>query len=252
MKIIVLRTLLGILSLLYIAPFAYAEQTTACPAGKIDTLDWLTLDADLRNTKHMTGSHPLYTVMLSDKYYWLKTDSGKTWDIVLFDETAVYDWITENNNWETPYNYKKFTNNKNMPHAYRCATPGYPGDQILVSNSSYTPAVNCKEQAPSNLGRVVKALWGPYTAGQPGGESSRPSIGGIISDSTPTNTISYTYECNNNYENCQKKEEFILTQRYGLVRWNLWEKSGTQWTLSSRSTFNQLENGTISPFFPCF
>ena len=212
----------------------------------------MTLDEDLRNSQHMTGSHNLYTVMQPDKFYWLKTPEGDTWDIVLFDNEYIYDWITENDDWSTPFNYKKFTDNTNMPHARRCATPGFPGDQELISNSSFTPYENCEAQASSNLGNVVKALWGPYTAGQPGQEPSRPSIGGIITDDTPTYTISYTYNCDTNYDNCSQKEEFILTQRYGLVRWNLWEEVGDSWSLANRTTFNEIEAGTASPYFPCF
>ncbi len=231
---------------------AHGVEAIECPSGDIDVLDWLTLDEDLRSTSHMTGTHPLYTVVWGDKYFWLKTPSGDTWDINLFDSSMIYAWITENEHWETPFDYKKATYNNNLPMAHRCSSPGYPGTQIFISNSSYTPAENCIEQAPRDLGNVKYEIWGPYTAGQPGLETSRPPIGGDITDSTMVYTLAYLYNCDGNYANCQDKEEYILTQRYGLVRWNLWKWQNSQWELNNRSTFNQMAVGTTAPFFPCF
>lgn len=37
------------------APLLKAETTISCPSGYLDAPDWLTLDADLRATKHMAG-----------------------------------------------------------------------------------------------------------------------------------------------------------------------------------------------------
>jgi len=238
--------------ILALSPTSYAESTISCPAGQIDMLDWLTLDADLRSSKHMSGASPIYTVVSADKFYWLKTSSGDTWDINLYNGSMIYLWVTENEVWHTPYNYKKSTFNYNFPMAPRCATPGKPGSTILVSNTSYTPAVNCVEGTPRALGKAVLQVWGPYTAGQPGLEPSRPPIGGDVANSTPVHVVGYLYNCDNSYGNCQSKEEYILTQRYGLVRWNLWTKSGSGFSLSNRTTFNTLTNGTTTPFFPCF
>ena len=42
-----------------------------------DMLDWLTLDSNLRSTYHMEGSsNPLYTIMQSGKFYWVKGGLG--------------------------------------------------------------------------------------------------------------------------------------------------------------------------------
>ena len=96
---------------------ARAESTITCPAGMYDMLDWLTLDSNLRATNHMEGtSNPLYTIMQSGKFYWVKGGLGYPWDIQLYDNTYVYLWITELS-WTVPQSYKKFTNNTNLPRA---------------------------------------------------------------------------------------------------------------------------------------
>jgi len=78
-------------------------------------LDWMTLDSNLRTTYHMEGtSNPLYTNMLSGKFYWIKGGLGYPWDVQLYDSKYVYLWITELS-WTVPQSYKKFTNNTNLP-----------------------------------------------------------------------------------------------------------------------------------------
>ena len=230
---------------------AVAESTIACPGGQIDVLDWLTLDADLRNSKYMSGSHPLYTEMWPGKFYWLKSHAGTTWDIQLFDLTNVYLWITERV-WNDPYSYKRFAYDTNLMLMRRCATPGYPGTVLYNPVSDYRIAQNCVEGPIGNLAYVTTQLWGPYTAGQPGLEPSHPRIGGDIPDATPVYTIAYMWACNSAYANCGVKEEFILAQRYGLVRWNEWTRSGSTYYLTGSSTFNTLMNGSTSPDFRCF
>ncbi|MCU1269077.1 MAG: hypothetical protein JWN74_371 [Acidobacteriaceae bacterium] len=119
-----------------------AESTIACPAGTYDMLDWMTLDSDLRSNYHMEGtSNPLYTVMQSDKFYWVKGGLGYPWDIQLYDSKYVYLWVTELS-WTVPQSYKKFTNNTNLPLVPRCATAGTStaGSTIKVANTKLRTA----------------------------------------------------------------------------------------------------------------
>ena len=59
-------------------------------------LDWMTMDSDLRSTYHMQGtSNPIYTVMESGKFYWVKGALGYPWDVQLYDNNYIYLWITE-------------------------------------------------------------------------------------------------------------------------------------------------------------
>src|SRR5215467_10857984 len=103
---------------------ARAESTISCPPGTYDMLDWMTLDSDLRSTYHMEGtSNPIYTVMESGKFYWVKGALGYPWDIQLYDNNYIYLWITELS-WTVPESYKKFT--KNLKLVPRCAVAGNP------------------------------------------------------------------------------------------------------------------------------
>src|SRR5213079_2324259 len=189
-----------------------AESTIACPPGTYDMLDWMTLDSDLRATYHMEGtSNPLYTNMLSGKFYWIKGGLGYPWDVQLYDSKYIYLWITELS-WTVPQSYKKFTNNKNLPLVPRCATAGFPGSTIKVANTNYDLHTNCSNTCSVTLGllNAINQVWGPYSM----------SFGGNLANQPLTTlVISYRYNCNANYANCGDKEEYYLTQKYGLVQW---------------------------------
>src|SRR5437899_11072225 len=82
------------------------ESTISCPSGTHDMLDWMTMDSDLRSSKHLTGSaNPLYTSIKSGKFYWTKGGTGYPWDIQLYDNNYIYLWITEYA-WNYPNSYK--------------------------------------------------------------------------------------------------------------------------------------------------
>lgn len=136
--------------------------------------------------------------------------------------------------------------------APRCATGGYPGSTITISNSAYSTYLNCELASIRDVRKVVFEVWGPYTAGQPGQEAWRQPIGGSVPNSTPVYVISYRYGCNNNYANCGDKEEYVLAQEYGLVRWQHFRLVNGQYQLNgSGMTANTLTNGTAAPFTPC-
>src|SRR5947209_9232127 len=143
---------------------AVAESTIACPSGTYDMLDWMTLDSDLRATYHMEGtSNPLYTNMISGKFYWIKGGLGYPWDIQLYDSKYIYLWITELS-WTVPQSYKKFTNNTNLPLVPRCATAGLPGSTIKVANTNYDLHTNCSQTCSVTLGlqNGINQVWRPY------------------------------------------------------------------------------------------
>lgn len=225
-----------------------AEQTITCPAGKIDILDWMTLDSDLRTSKHMSG--PLYTVLWADKYYWIKTPNGDTQDINLYDSNTVYLWYTELE-WHQPYNYRKHSSNYNMPMSPRCATPGFPGSTSYASDTSYTTYLSCTATQVNNVKKAAFSVWGPYTAGHPGLEAWRARLGGSIPDSTPVHVVQYRYNCDKYYGNCASAEEYVLTQRFGLVRWELFASVGGVLQSTLQVNFNTLLDGAISPWVPC-
>src|SRR5438445_11637495 len=73
----VAAVLLSCLGFLPGSNLARAESTISCPSGTHDMLDWMTMDSDLRSSKHLTGSaNPLYTLIHSGKFYCTKGGTG--------------------------------------------------------------------------------------------------------------------------------------------------------------------------------
>jgi len=244
-----------------------AEQTITCPSGQYDMLDWLTMDSDLRGSHYFTNSsNPLYTVVYtsgSTKFYWLKGGSGFPWDINLYDSNYVYRWVTENV-WGDPTTYKKAYTNTNHPFVARCAAAGSPGwNQVIPPtgspfNSQYAiydhPAGTngCHLASVNNLKYVVNEVWGPYSE----------NFGGNIPNPIQTLVVAYRWGCDNNGNgtySCSNKEEYHLTQRYGLVQWKHFQSNGTcdangkcTWSLVKTSTHSDLQSGTPPvPDVPC-
>jgi hypothetical protein len=223
---------------------AHAESTISCPPGTYDMLDWMTLDSDLRSTYHMEGTNnPIYTIIEPDKFYWVKGGSGYPWDIQLYDSKYIYLWVTELS-WIVPQSYKKFTNNTNMPLVPRCATAGSPGSAIKVANTNYDMHTNCSNSCSVTLGleSALNEVWGPYTY----------SFGGDLPDNLQTLVVSYRYNCDSNYVTCTDKEEYYLTQRYGLVQWIHWVYASNKWGQVQKTVLNRLVTGVVTPYFPCF
>ncbi len=223
-----------------------AESTINCPLGTYDMLDWMTLDSDLRATYHLEGtSNPLYTVIAPGKFYWIKGALGYPWDIQLYDSKYVYLWITELS-WTVPQSYKKFTSNTNLPLVPRCAIAGSPGSTIKVANTNYDLHTNCSQSCSVTLGlqNGINQVWGPFTY----------SFGGSLPSNLKTLVISYRYNCDSTYQICGDKEEYYVTQRYGLVQWIHYIRIPANGTYAQlqKTVFNKLIVGVATPDFPCF
>jgi hypothetical protein len=223
---------------------AHAERTITCPSGMYDMLDWMTLDSDLRTTYHLAGtSNPLYTVIQPGKFYWVKGGLGYPWDIQIYDSNYIYLWITELS-WSVPQNYKKFTYNTNMPLVPRCAVAGSPGSTIKVANTNFDLHTNCAQTCSVTLGlqNAVNEVWGPYSL----------SLGGNLPNNLPALIISYRYNCGANYTNCVDKEDYYVTQRYGLVQWIHYVFVNGGYAQLQKTIYNKLVVGVVTPDFPCF
>jgi hypothetical protein len=223
-------------------PSAQAESTIACPSGTYDMLDWMTLDSNLRGSSHMAGSaNPLYTELVSGKFYWTKGANGEPWDIQLFDNNYVYLWITELN-WTDPHTFKKFANNTNMPLVPRCAKAGFPGSTIYVPNTSYQTYADCTHYTTQNLLKGINQVWGPYSI----------TLGGNLPSNLKVLVASYRYNCNSSYGSCGDKEEYYFAQKYGLVQWVHYSLVSGTYQMKQKTVFNKLVSGGTTPFFPCF
>jgi len=204
-------------------------------------LDWMTLDSNLRGSRYMNGTNPMFTTMDSGKFYITKGTDGYPWDINLYDNNYIYLWVTEYD-WNNPDSYKKFTYNTNMPLAPRCAKGGFPGSTITVPNTSFETYTNCSTHSTSNLQYAVNQVWGPYYL----------SLGGNLPDNMATLVISYRYNCDASYNNCGNKEAYYLSQEYGIVQWIHYVLQKGVYVPVKTSLFNQLAWGSVTPYFPCF
>ncbi len=221
---------------------AYAEATVSCPAGTYDMLDWMTMDSGMRGGRFLKGSaNPLFTTMHDDKFYWTKGHNGFPWDIQLFDNDFIYLWITEYS-WNDPTSFKKFFKNTNMPLAPRCAKGGFPGSRITVDDTSYGIYDDCDHYTEHNLKKAVNEVWGPYNY----------SFGGDLDRKMPTLVVSYRYNCDDAYGNCGDKEEYYLTQKFGLVQWVHYTLVEGKYQQEQKSVFNKFTFGAAVPKFQCF
>jgi len=221
---------------------ASAETTISCPPGTYDMLDWMTMDSDLRSTYHMEGTrNPIYTVMESGKFYWVKSGLGYPWDIQIYDNNYIYLSVTELS-WTVPESYKKFT--KNLKLVPRCAVAGNPGSTITVTNTNYDLHTNCSSTCSVTLGLqdAINEVWGPYNY----------TFGGDLPSNLKTLVISYRYNCTANYATCMDKEEYYVTQRYGLVQWVHYVFVNGSWGQVQKTVLNQMVVGVVTPYFPCF
>jgi hypothetical protein len=230
---------------------AQAESTISCPSGTYDMLDWMTMDSDLRATSHLEGtSNPVYTVVDPGRFLWVKSGRGYPWDIQLYDDKYIYLWITELS-YTVPQSFKEFINNAaktatNLPFVPRCATAGHPGSTIKVTNTNYDLHTDCQSICSVTLGleNAINEVWGPYTY----------SYGGNLPPNLKTLVISYQYNCVANYSVCGDKEEYFVTQRYGLVQWihYVWIPALGKYEQVQMTLLNKLVTGKVTPDFPCF
>ena len=219
-------------------------QTMQCASGKYDMLDWATMDPDLASGYHLEGNHnPLYTYVQNGKFYWLKSNKGFPWDIQLVDDKNVYLWVTEQD-WNDPDTYKKSHNNTNMALTPRCAAAGQkqPGTHVKSADTSFEIVSSCTHSAVHKLGTMNNEVWGPY----------KMSFGGDIPDNTDTLVVAYKYNCDAGYANCNDREQYYLTQRYGLVRWDHSKLKSQKYVIDNFTVYNQLvAGGPPAPEFPC-
>jgi len=90
----------------------------------------------------------------------------------------------------------------------------------------------------------INQVWVPYYL----------SLGGSLPSNLKTLVISYRYNCNANYQNCNDKEEYYVTQRYGLVQWIHYIRIPANGTYAQlqKTIFNKLVVGVVTRIFRAF
>lgn len=159
-----------------VGPTWVVQAVNPSPDTTYDMLDWMTLNQRLRASHHLYGAnHPLFTVVWPDKIWFIKDSPGSPWDIALYDDEYIYDWITgadlldplspcyTPDPWHDPRSFKKFSWDTNHPIVPRYAVAGFPGTRVLVTDSRYQTYRDCQWCRSQDLGKVFHELWGPYT-----------------------------------------------------------------------------------------
>lgn len=225
-----------------------------CPPGTYDMLDWMTLDPDLRNTSRLDNDDPgaghyLGTAVWGDKFWWLKHRSGNIWDTWLYDDNNVYWYLTEEDrgvSWDDPAaarNFKKASWDRNFRVAKRCQEP-FAVSSGGWNDTRYDRYTDCKYQSRHNLQGGYFTLAGPYGF----------SLGGDLPANMSILHLTHLYNCNTSTGECKSREVWWLSRRYGLVRWQYFERSdyGQPEVHKKTTTFNRLRAGTRGPNFPCW
>ena len=178
---------------------ASADPSFACPAGTLDTVDWLTMDAPRRGRYFLGFSQvaPLWSLITDQRTFpgspynliWNVYSAtyydgvgispvfyGGPWDIYRFDDAFVYAWITSVNLNEYVYGdtrvgaYSIPLSTDQWPIAPRCAPPGLPGSTSYNAESRYIVAVG---HAAPGKGPIT-----PYIDGFP--RSPEPLSSGVL------------------------------------------------------------------------
>lgn len=186
----------------------------------------------------------------------VKSQQGWPWDIKLYDNQYVYDWITEKDWSSGPRAYKKFVQNHadsahlifadgliQLPRWIETAGTMFDYD-IPAALTNYTTFVDCKQVGkPSSLGNVHQRLRGPFMIDHGGDVGYQPTLIHQyywVDGAVPT------------------LEENYFAYHYGWVRWELQRMSlsiSGLYTAVSTTVSNRLQQvpaGGIKIDFPCF
>jgi len=211
------------------------ESTFACPAGTIDMLDWMTLDSDLRGSGGLvSATTPLYTRIDSDRFWWMKTDQGDTWDINTFDNDYIY-FATTEQAFHAPWTCKPAVDTASWKAARRCVDLADPDSAIITNDHSTFEIMSSDEveQTSGDQGTIFEV----HDAG--------PMDWGALGV-LPTLELDYSWNCWSG--TCHQLEQYFLTQRYGLVRWR-YSTDGVQQAIT---TFTSYASATVpAPMYGC-
>jgi hypothetical protein len=169
---------------------------------------------------------------------------GDTWDISLYDESFVYDWITELA-FHTPRDYKKFignhSGNKNpdgvtMYSRFVSESMNHSVIKTPSVKSTYRTFKDCKQVDEQKLGDITHILDGPFLIDHAGDV-------GLVQ--TMIHSYFWGITCEQNF----------LALDFGLVRWILKHQNSNTglYDFVKQSVHNNVNTGG-SPdyYFPCF
>jgi hypothetical protein len=233
-----------------------------------DMIDWIMMATGMgtpdRATDHLRGVNQKGETTLYYPYLDTTTSVHKVWqikaltgvgvgnpaDVLPFDATYVYHWITEiANRWSDPRAFKRINRAPGYPTAEgvpvmpRNFAPGAVGSPAAVTINSPKPNpqndfINCVSQPAIELGDFQGVTHGLYSI----------SYG---SDLGTKDTIIVTVY-RGTFGNFKVRENFYYVKFWGFVKWESQSLVSGVWTTTQFSVHNQVASGGgLTPNFPC-
>lgn len=182
---------------------------------------------------------------------------GWPWDIKLYDQHYIYDWVTTNDDIPSPRNFKKFIQNHSTGTTGKFADglvmfPRFPNSvslnnaydkDFLPAFTKYATFTNCNQTNIQSLGTVHQSLRGPF----------RINSGGSVGEQL-TMIHQYYWIDTSGGANVPIMEENHYVLNFGWVAWKLHH-------LNTNTGFYELVKETINNIlvpaipqidFPCF
>jgi hypothetical protein len=185
------------------------------------------------------GGQPIYTVVLGNQIWIMKSGQGFPWDMNTFDEHYVYQSITELN-WTDPKTFKMFassswpTANGGIVWAPRNMSP----NPIITGDSSYRLYSDCTHFVTQNLGGPILIM-----------VSTDPELIDFGGDLGKQLSIAQYYLWGKGLATMEINR---YVEKFGLVQWELWGLLSGIYVQQQVSAFNHFMTGPLpQPVFPC-
>jgi hypothetical protein len=180
------------------------NYTSDINAEVIDMLDWVVMDATLRNNYVMSPG-PIATLVFGNYIVNTKFDlvKGDNWDVWTFDDDYIYFFLTGDS--------QNYTRNpdKQVPYTPRFIQVGNPGVQVVNHCNKWQTITNCVPGSINPGANIITEVWGPFNytfAGNIGNQN-------VMS-------IKYYWNCSGDTPStCTELEENWYVRPYGWVQW---------------------------------
>jgi hypothetical protein len=213
-----------------------------------DILEYMLPDPAWAEENHLAvagaGGQPTYGWLdAPNKRIWeMKGSGGFPWDGNSFDESYVYQSITEQV-WATPTTFKMFASktwsaaNGGIAWAPRYIQEGAPNPPIVTADSTYRIYTACGAFTAQTLGGPCEThIEGPYLI----------DFGGTLGEQS---AIVQTYKWGPGYSTMEVN---FYVKSFGHVEWQSWSLVNGVYVLKQTSLFNTLVSGGLPTLnFPC-
>src|SRR5215831_5414006 len=127
-----------------------------------DVLSYMVPQGGFLYEKHLVSQeHPLYTIHQKGMVAYVKGEKGYPWDILVYNDSAIYQLITENI-WGDPKTYKRFCTTRyyrgGIPHSPRFVYLDNPSLPVRITDTSYKVYTNCTGGNTQTLGEASSQL----------------------------------------------------------------------------------------------